>query len=835
MRRENLFYLHIFVLCAFGVAPLYTILSDYAAFFIAHKSTGADVYIFVLFTVLLFPTLLALAFLVSTLISKKASGLLRPAILFILSAMIFFPISKKFLASSDALTSVVAITLSLALTFAYQRLNFIKIILTIATPVIVFFPILFIFNPSIQKITRGPSATKAPEAPIVIKSDIPIIMVVFDELPLTSLMDSSYRIDPVSFPNLASFASKSHWFRNATTVSTDTIYALPAILTGKYQDGKERLPVVSDYPENLFTLLKDHYEIVSFESNTGLCPVDANKVASPDLGVRLPRLLSNIFNIYLHHLLPAGLGTRALAPIDQGWKTFDPQADFAEKQLKRSHNRKEMFLDFVGQITDGKKPQFYFLHTLLPHHPWLFYPSGNIYNRHGHGQKGIVGLGNNFSWPANEEWPVVQAYQRHLLQTAFTDMIFGELIAKLKDTGLFERSLIIVTADHGASFRAGDNMRSLTETNYLDIMRVPLFIKTPFQKSGKISERNAELIDILPTITEALDIKAPWKTDGTDLFDAKSEERGEKVIFNEVSPLGAPDERYVKSPRLSEKFDAVDQKLKIFSGGLFKPGKLGQIVGRDTKELWHAERSGVIIELILQEPGASAEGLISGQASNIEGSIRTLPLALAIDGKVIAVTRTLGVTNGAADFSFLLPDITFKAGANETEIFVIDDPDKPSLRLTTIAREKRPPFSLKTDGDGHSIVSYDDQGDIKDKFRIKKAGNGGRVEKVLEFEGAELHIVGWAANQETRKLPNVIMGLVDGDYAFHIKTHESRPDIAKKYGLPDRSGFDLYVPAPLATRLDENSGLRLFAIFEDSSAIELAYPRGALMITGAVD
>jgi hypothetical protein len=286
---------------------------------------------------------------------------------------------------------------------------------------------------------------------------------------------------------------------------------------------------------------------------------------------------------------------------------------------------------------------------------------------------------------------------------------------------------------------------------------------------------------------------------------------------------------------LSKEFKEVDRKLDIFSDGLFKPGKLGRIIGRRTDELWHGERSGVTIELILQEAKKDSGGLISGSASNIDSSIKTQPLALAIDNTIISVTRTLGVTGGSADFSFLLPEKAYKDGASETKIFVIDDTGKPSLKLATIARKKRAPYSLKTNKEGQSIVSYNDQGQIKDEFQIKKGASGGHVEKVLEFEGAELHIVGWAANRETRKLPNVIMGLVDGEYAFHIKTHDSRPDIAEKFGVAEKSGFDLYVPAQLASRLNKDSGLRLFAIFGDSSAMELTYPRGASMITGAVE
>ena len=54
-------------------------------------------------------------------------------------------------------------------------------------------------------------------------------MVIFDELPLTSLMDEKRQIDPVRYPNFAALADDGYWFRNATTVTDYTVQAVPAI------------------------------------------------------------------------------------------------------------------------------------------------------------------------------------------------------------------------------------------------------------------------------------------------------------------------------------------------------------------------------------------------------------------------------------------------------------------------------------------------------------------------------------------------------------------------------------------------------------------------------
>ena len=109
--------------------------------------------------------------------------------------------------------------------------------------------------------------------------------------------------------------------------------------------------------------------------------------------------------------------------------------------------------------------------------------------------------------------------------SGFVDTLLGQLIAHLKAARLYEKSLIVVTADHGVSFRPHDNRRSITETNFADIMTVPLFVKAPFQQRGEILEHNVETIDILPTIADILDIRLPWSVDGDSASPAAGRNR----------------------------------------------------------------------------------------------------------------------------------------------------------------------------------------------------------------------------------------------------------------------------------------------------------------------
>ena len=47
-------------------------------------------------------------------------------------------------------------------------------------------------------------------------------------------------------------------------------------------------------------------------------------------------------------------------------------------------------------------------------------------------------------------WLPIQGYQRYLLQLGFVDQLIGRLMDRLREEHLYDRSLIVVTADHGS-------------------------------------------------------------------------------------------------------------------------------------------------------------------------------------------------------------------------------------------------------------------------------------------------------------------------------------------------------------------------------------------------
>lgn len=270
-----------------------------------------------------------------------------------------------------------------------------------------------------------------------------MILIVFDEFPLASLLNEKHEIDAGRFPNFAKLSQRSHWFRNATTVHPWTVHVLPAMLSGnRSQSGQQ--PRWEELPNNLFTLLGKSHEARAIQSgfSATLCPPSLNSwKKKPGFGDRMELLLKDLLVVESHLLLPKEW-THDLPAIDTNWSNFwQSESSFTD--------RRELFHEFLTSLKSGEgRPGLHFLHSMVPHVPSSYLPSGKGYGR----DTCLVGLGANKTWTSDASL-VDHAHQRHLLQVGYVDKLLGELIAHLHTIGIYDECLLVITADHGCSFR----------------------------------------------------------------------------------------------------------------------------------------------------------------------------------------------------------------------------------------------------------------------------------------------------------------------------------------------------------------------------------------------
>ncbi len=305
-----------------------------------------------------------------------------------------------------------------------------------------------------------------------VRTTTPVVFVVMDEFDPNMLMNTRQRIDRTRYPNFAALARTSTWYRNATTVATQTTDAVPALLSSTRPAG-DALPTAADYPDSLFTLLGRSHSMRVVETATELCPEDlCGARAREDKADRLGSLVSDLSVVSLHVLLPEGLRSN-LPAVDRAFGDFRGGGKDAPSGAESPGTvPSEFFRSRTGEVNRfvngieprSGRPDLHFLHAAFPHVPWQYLPSGEQYLVSGPETPGLV----EERW-AKQAAPARSGLQRHLLQVGYTDRVIGRVLRRLRRTKLFDSAMVVITADHGVSFRPGQSRRVITRTNASDL------------------------------------------------------------------------------------------------------------------------------------------------------------------------------------------------------------------------------------------------------------------------------------------------------------------------------------------------------------------------------
>jgi arylsulfatase A-like enzyme len=164
----------------------------------------------------------------------------------------------------------------------------------------------------------------------------------------------------------------------------------------------------------------------------------------------------------------------------------------------------ETAFEFLERHRDARF--FLFLHYMDPHDPYFEHP----YNG-----KGIARVSNQN--PDPEQAAEMQRLYRG--EVEYLDDHFGRFLAKLRELGIYENTVIALVADHGEEFQEhGGWWHGLTL--YEEQIRVPLLFKwadgdgrSPRDGRGPV----AGLIDVAPTLLARAGVAIPDAMQGVDL------------------------------------------------------------------------------------------------------------------------------------------------------------------------------------------------------------------------------------------------------------------------------------------------------------------------------
>ena len=176
----------------------------------------------------------------------------------------------------------------------------------------------------------------------------------------------------------------------------------------------------------------------------------------------------------------------------------------------------------------------------------------------------------------------------------YVDSLLKKFFDDIKQRGIWDETLIIITADHGEELYDHHKFFYHSPSLYDSALRVPLLIKFPQQRGKRVISENVSLIDILPTIHQYYaGAPDPGRFSGLSLLELLKGRRKpfrERVLYAEAddskivaaikgqykliyNPSGKMSYTHLGLPFPFEKMEFYDLRLD--------PGETRNLAGRD--------------------------------------------------------------------------------------------------------------------------------------------------------------------------------------------------------------------------------------------------------------
>ncbi len=207
---------------------------------------------------------------------------------------------------------------------------------------------------------------------------------------------------------------------------------------------------------------------------------------------------------------------------------FDAEGNQIDFKGYRADCINDFALEYLDQKTSDD-PFFLFISQLEPHHQ----NDHHCYE----GPKETVERFRDYPIPPDLSFldgDYEQMYPDYMAAINRLDENVGRLVAKLREKGLYENTILIYTSDHGSHFktRNSEYKRSCHDA----ATHTPLVIRGGPFRGGQKDERLVSLIDLPPTMLDLAGIPIPESYMGRSLVrELKGEEPERDCVFIQIS------------------------------------------------------------------------------------------------------------------------------------------------------------------------------------------------------------------------------------------------------------------------------------------------------------
>jgi hypothetical protein len=570
-------FLYIFLSWSLAVAqPLMNVFSQEPAFLTAHDLNSWPLFLITISLNFLMPILLTISLLLIGLISKALKEWLAIVIisfLIMLFALPFFAFLQKYY---SIISSVLIAGVIITSIFKFQTFRLFLVWYSFAC--LIFIAKFLFFSPVKNLLKKQTEVI----SDIVVNKENPIFLIVFDEFPLISILNNDKQIDAIKFPAFADFSKQATWYPNTTTVAGLTTLAIPSILSGLNPiTSQTTIANSNNFPINLFTLFAKTHKLNVHENFSKMCPQHLCKKLWEQ---SYSSLVKDSWIIFLHTIYPQHL-RKSLPAINNRLSGFSQEQkrklggkiNFSKRLIK--------FNNFLDSFKDFPSPSLHFIHSMLPHSPWRILPDLTMYGFYeNEGALGEIPIRKNYPniWH-DDKWLTELSWRRHLLQVGAVDSLIANTVQKIKELGVYDKSTIIITSDHGLSFYPNFSRRYAHDKTIVDIAFIPLFIKYPGQKQSKIDNRIASNVDILPTLMDVMQVEGEFQVEGISLISDNLRLKPDPIAQegNILTEIPENYDELIKEHTRDKNFMFANPNWS----GVYKFPEIEPIYGLDTNEL----------------------------------------------------------------------------------------------------------------------------------------------------------------------------------------------------------------------------------------------------------
>lgn len=242
--------------------------------------------------------------------------------------------------------------------------------------------------------------------------------------------------------------------------------------------------------------------------------------------------------------------------LARGFETYhdDLSASFAKHGIERASDAPQRPADDTTELVlewldgHGKEPFALLVHYFDAHDPSFVPPLDWLENH----VDFPLPPGTTRAGPERRIPALAKPENRVALYDAelkFMDEQLARVVAKLREQGTLDDTLVVVLADHGEAF--GEHDFWTHGILYEEQLRVPLVLRGPGVPRAKTVAQRARVVDVLPTLAELLDLPAPKAAlDGRSLapFVKGTRASEEREVYAEVHH--AAEDRLKRDPQM---------------------------------------------------------------------------------------------------------------------------------------------------------------------------------------------------------------------------------------------------------------------------------------------